>query len=976
MKKRRGQATLFFILGIVLLIVFAFAFYAKSLLVTNKAQQEASQIVNDFIGENNINYYVQSCLSTVTDEAIKDYALHGGRINYTGQDPWQDYAIYQGLNISYGSLPNDCNAVSQDPPDYPVPMTKIANFEQSYAQQNCNDKRLAGYIGMSGLDPLCDLQGANSRITNNFGGNFDYYCADGVYGFFNDEHTVQYQLQEHIKTEMEQCTDFFNTYENLYHIQLLKDQVNFTVIYTKEGTTIQGHYPFLVQVRGLNVKAIHDFTYHSPLKIKQIYEYAARLLKQENTQPTFDIEKQYQDYFQGASYAVNIDKADWPCTTEDCPDDTFVQVVNITEDTNGNAAYDPDDLTFLFAIKNRLPVLDYINDGDPQYDIKVQEGDPITITPKGYDPDGGDVTYTYSGWKQTYDQITNEDCLDEPGKDLADCVSDHLPLQSTDNTWMHSQRYQDTHRDASIQTKRKDIGPHDVTITITDDTGKSDYQTVHILVYDLPLAKFAGNNQVPGLDNSYASVEDAYTLDASASHASLSFDNPLSNYLWSFKEGEVTISDVSSPSALLTLPQEGTPIDYKTALPKTSTVAIPQDGVAQQWSLVVQDTAGAKSEPATQDMHLFACLPITDTGNTNMYPYAPYSPSGYDHVCCEGQLAGDIIQSAQYATNDVSCYTDQAIGLLKTIFHQSFDEGLPDEDGETAQPGTIPSILSDPADPQYNDVWKRSVTRYCSGDRGNICSGDITNTYTDIASCDDLTADHQVLRCAGAQGTSCAPAPIGHTFEEDQGIIVNGQQADGICITKRAPSTGNGGTYNNIAGHQSCQATCDGNGGCTYATNCKCVQGTFGAACDDVHATKRDGDYCYTSCNNDCQYAGRTDCPAVAYCDQYTTTYDSSCSNERTFSTTQYRLSGDRTCGSTGCTYSTVTKLEANYCYADGAATKGDYCPAPRLYGNTCYYGTQSCTGTACNLQQTALSSVTCAEGEIATCTADGVACR
>ncbi len=72
-------------------------------------------------------------------------------------------------------------------------------------------------------------------------------------------------------------------------------------------------------------------------------------------------------------------------------DEGFYLLKLFAEDSYGNSITMEMDLAFYYSI-NRAPVL------DPIADITVNEGDTVSFSPTGSDPDGDTLTYTYSGW--------------------------------------------------------------------------------------------------------------------------------------------------------------------------------------------------------------------------------------------------------------------------------------------------------------------------------------------------------------------------------------------------------------------------------------------------------------------------------------------------------------------------------------------------------------------------------------------------
>ncbi|MFH2027853.1 MAG: hypothetical protein ABIJ08_01830, partial [Nanoarchaeota archaeon] len=183
-----------------------------------------------------------------------------------------------------------------------------------------------------------------------------------------------------------------------------------------------------------------------------------------------------------------------------------------------------DYLTFIFAIENRIPVLDYIdesvdinseyskylnsnygnpadkiyNDSDEgpsrdQYNLIVDAGDTIMLYPFGIDPDDESVKYNYSGWK-TPIKIYNttgaeyEDPTQPPGFTISDDFSggpnEPSNIWETTVAWENGVALNPKYKDAEYTTdwSGSDNGYHWVRINVTDSEGFHDYQDIKILV--------------------------------------------------------------------------------------------------------------------------------------------------------------------------------------------------------------------------------------------------------------------------------------------------------------------------------------------------------------------------------------------------------------------------------------------------------------------------------------------------------------
>src|SRR3989338_8554539 len=92
MFQKKGQITLFIILGIIILVAFALIFY----LLQSKAEGDNSEIQNiqSFeLSTSHINSYVQSCIETVGEDALSWIGDHGGFF----EAPTYNAGDYEGI---------------------------------------------------------------------------------------------------------------------------------------------------------------------------------------------------------------------------------------------------------------------------------------------------------------------------------------------------------------------------------------------------------------------------------------------------------------------------------------------------------------------------------------------------------------------------------------------------------------------------------------------------------------------------------------------------------------------------------------------------------------------------------------------------------------------------------------------------------------------------------------------------------------
>ena len=608
---------------------------------------------------------------------------------------------------------------------------------------------------------------------------------------------------------------------------------------------------------------------------------------------------------------------------------------------------------FQVALRNRVPALDWVHYPNPfsdDYDILIIENSTKIITPQGYDPDQDKLTYTYSGWKADY--------IEKYTFSGNRFTSTQTPL--TDNLLEQSEPYLKTKKDVEISAGHDDIGPHNITLTLTDEAGNQDYQVIRVLVNDIPLVDLKTDNMFSEISNNLASIEDPYKIDASGTTSI--FTTGLSYIFEDSLEG--TMQD--SSESIVYVPEMQPDINtikqriFKQTGSHTITLRVTDNFFGAQ-------AIGVKEEK----VEVKECLAHRNQ-NTAPYPYnyIPGRNDGYsdetnpylaDHTCCSPT-------NKPYTADDkVSCYDTSDYGAWDADsdaenYYNALDtvnkKGIKylDPSGKETELDTLKSSYP-------NAVIKRTFKRYCGGDRGNICGGAGELTVQVYEDCGGFTKGAQercsgpnknIIEKAGPTNPGCENYE-GISFEELTGQSVN----DGICNTNfRCSSEGNGGNYFN-EGAFYCQASCSG-GYCSKAVNCNCKEGCTGAECDSLNDRLLSGEVCKYSCSlTTCTYKS-SNCPARAI----TTTASvpqSSNTKEHDLNNNEYCYVR-QDCSSTGCTMETniLKKGYCDSCIANIGVVSGEQCAASDYCPRNCpnsgvFYYNPSCTGvqnTVCSIQK------------------------
>jgi hypothetical protein len=494
--EKRGQFTIIVIIGLVVLFVFGLTLYAVNTVKRQSLASDTSKQIQVYLDQNSLNQYVTGCLDAVTDEAI---IRAGGQAGLFNPD---DYIVYNDQNnnrtftVPIVIKPNtECTKVNNLPPDYPYPATIInpANNLNKIYKSSCyySDlfQQFSGFFGYNALTKLCNWDGANRiNATPSYG---FLTCEAGTYDTASIHHSVQGELENFIATEMKKCANpgaVQNTYTS--NITITNDP-KATITFGANGMKVNLQYPFNLAVKGRQpVVKLVDFSINKNIPFKELYDYAFYAITQETQDATFDIVRDKDTVRLYKGYDVekisNVDKKD----------DLSTDIIQIT-DKKSIVAGMP--LRFQFAIANRRPALEYLHQANSEeYDIKVHIGDTIQLRPQGYDPDDDSLTYSYSLWKEDYDQRYNSDSACSQPPSIAYMIQNcTIILENTQpKNWTGSSEFQTTHQYSSYQTDSNDAGYHIVRISVWDRDKLIDFQDVRILVFDAEIASAVQNDGI------------------------------------------------------------------------------------------------------------------------------------------------------------------------------------------------------------------------------------------------------------------------------------------------------------------------------------------------------------------------------------------------------------------------------------------------------------------------------------------------
>jgi len=839
---KKGQVTVFIIIGILVLMIFAMVFYFRNEVKEKDIQNTIDRIRSLFREQGKYHQYVQNCISQATTEALVISGRQGGaiydyQVNGTKQylgPPMFAYGEYvlpdsveaNAYNVSYGIYrPVLGSQFHPDIPFYPYGLTSLVTNPRVISPFYVN---VFGNFPRSPLIPLCDYNGAN-RLSLSSTMACETYDSRAE----ADNNNIQQYLEAYIENRTSGCVRL-ETLPELENMNVRKGNVTANITFAENDIEVHLEMPILIEVGAYEAEIQLDtFEISKRLRLKKVHELVAHLIERDINDIYFDIVRDAgkltdcKDITGGNSRCLKqgmfVSKVRNPYRNSS--DDLLVI-------TDREYKLEGIPYTFQVAIDNRVPALDLIRDevgaGSFHFDYVVFAGDTIEIDPTGIDPDEdqhnhiGEMEYTYNyyGWKETEDAYFN--CVS--GCSIQD-ESNVVTFESPLHLWTKSALYNATRRKASYRTVPGDLGVHTLKVEVCDEAGLCDYQAVIILVIN---GTFAGGvTKYLDVGAGKASIEDPYTLVTPITFDLYPGETGL-RYEWNLQRLGASTWSQSTVTPNVSFPQSGysiLDIESKMApyFPAFGNYSIQVD------ILRPDDTVVSTGDPNW--FNVYECLPHRSISPP--YPYQTIDPFMANHSCCNGDpTEPDQLGWGTVKDSSSVCYTAVEYGCR--------------EDGNyTAYPGFEQSVCSEPdvsclepASPIYsdgfaNDVYKRTFTRKCDGTRGNICTGDMLDTRENVKECPECQA------CTyGSQG--CSDIPSGTT----------------ICNSGiRQCTMGEGYSFDTV-GPWSCQGMCL-DGYCNESVNCEC-DSACGAGCKDPTSYVWSDMECTFGCNKgalkNCQY--------------------------------------------------------------------------------------------------------------------------
>ena len=847
---RRSQVTLFIIVGFVIILLFVFLF---SFLHGYQEGRVSQQIIEGKSIERlteTYERYVESCTSTALKEGLYLIGQQGGVIYDTQADKGlrlrnpergfsygehvlpreneEDGVVY---NVNYGIRRPETDEYRPPVPLYPYGEKRLVSdpaqvYDPSYTNVLGNNPPPGPFFS------LCDSRGAN---------------VDGDYGVSCETHHPQQSTQSFLESFVERDTlecaqeGAFPGLDISYDIL----GVNATSIFSNNEVLVIMDMPVNITPVGRPTISpdVEPIEVRQNTRLKLIHELVYHLIDNDVNNIFFDIVRDANKVDtcrpwrgettgclkEGMKVSMirnpcrDIDHID--CGHEENPekDANFDNILVVTDENNylHGGPYE-----FYVAIENRYPALDLIYQDEDligfEWDFIIEVGDELKIDPKGYDPDS-DHHGEYGFMQEFYDYL-------HIGPDA------HYHPTDIGEALMDSEIYEETRRKATYQPVESDIGNHTIRVRVCNQGELCDYQDVRIFVDALePGESF---NPYDDIDNEFASTEGPYTF----SFPELPTPMSIGQYVYKIlSSDEDELDRINTQHDYLQLPRDYLSYESGVELTKNMSDYFPEAG-EYILEFEARDSSGNPiGDTQESDLTVKECLPHRSTEPP--YPYTSEDFIFANHTCCIGDPGNpEEPDWGTFADDDRICFEDEQYGC-----YADFEAPYYGGDLDEPQQG----------DPD-SDVYLFSFRRFCSGEEGMTCTGDIDIDFTLIDECDG-----PCLTCEEG-GDGCVQA--------DDGFLCN---EDFECS-----STDSFSGYNDPDGLHLCQGGCR-SGDCVKPINCECSIDECSSECEGGFF--RWSNDRFRRCNlNDCEWFSHyvvTDCMAYS-------------SNENDYSETNVDVNG------------------------------------------------------------------------------------
>ncbi len=251
--KKRGQVTVFIIIGVIILFSTATILYIRGQITEQRISTEKEPVIKEVPGQVKVvSQFVEACIKQKAVEGLAALGEHGGYIDLDSDYMQQNNVIFkQQLFASTDS-------------DY-VELFEGSNVKIPYWYYLKSKNKFIN---------VCEYASNKPKLWKNKPVKIPYYAKDAV--------SIEAQLENFIVTEMPSCIgDFSQLKERGYDVEKTAD-ITAQVTVAEQDVRFLLQIPLKINYQG-SVTELNEFYVKVPLNLKKMYEIAQSLVETQIT---------------------------------------------------------------------------------------------------------------------------------------------------------------------------------------------------------------------------------------------------------------------------------------------------------------------------------------------------------------------------------------------------------------------------------------------------------------------------------------------------------------------------------------------------------------------------------------------------------------------------------------------------------------------------------------------------------------------
>lgn len=380
-KRKTAQMSSFMVIGIVLIIMISMVIAFASAAKKTSLSKEAKGILNKAFDKASIDNYVESCLAQVSKDALLNISYSGGFFRNV-RNPKDDSNLNSNIDFAvFHDAETDMEydvayLISKDVDDfgpmYPCPLFGSdcgGNGPRNIPSEQTNLFCRFAFSDFLNID-TCEY-GYNPKI------NLELTGA-----------SIEKQLESKISEMMLTCVDlkYLSDEAGIEIEKISEDDVKIDVSFSSNSIEFIADFPIVIRFSDSDASRVSRSKFSFKSDFKKVFENlffgSLSLLREENR----NIENNLLEYAEARLLLNNLDYNIYKHSNINFLDDVY-------ELRSKNVKINNKPFKFLFAVGNRVPVLDLIDPSidDPACEITAGVGSIISIRPEAKDPDDGDI---------------------------------------------------------------------------------------------------------------------------------------------------------------------------------------------------------------------------------------------------------------------------------------------------------------------------------------------------------------------------------------------------------------------------------------------------------------------------------------------------------------------------------------------------------------------------------------------------------